>query len=455
MVLRVHSWRGWTALRRRLNSWLGVQGGELTAQLQGLRSHNFSVRRPWILAVTRCLSGDAMRCWQRLPTARIKMQNLTKPLWDNGFSNLQSDSSPTAIVMTDSHGTIEALDHVAEFWFGYEENELLGNSIDVIFPTSATSDDTAHSVCTLSQLGVADPKQCWLLQACRKDGSTFPTQVTVNSLVTTSGDSRLANVIDLSPRTPGIRDMAGEYSDQGGLHQERWIQRERLAAVMQMVSGLSHESRNALQRAQSCLDLLQLDLADQTDLVALTDQIRDALKDIHRNYEEVKSYAAPIMLKRTVVDLGKLCQSTFDELTASLGEHSPQLTVRCDATCESVKLDADRMGDVIRHVLENAIHASQPDGVIDFICNFSSIAGAPGIEIHVRDHGEGVTEEVEVRMFEPFFTTKLQGTGLGLAVCRRNIQAHHGIIEAANHPEGGVLVEISLPTDTVVDTTLP
>jgi len=63
----------------------------------------------------------------------------------------------------------------------------------------------------------------------------------------------------------------------------------------------------------------------------------------------------------------------------------------------------------------------------------------------IRDHGIGLSEEAALRKFEPFFTTKQQGTGLGLPVCRRIVEAHDGTIEATNHPDGGVVARIKLP----------
>ncbi|QDT61430.1 Sensor protein FixL [Stieleria bergensis] len=362
------------------------------------------------------------------------MQTRTTPLRRNRLANLLLEASPAAVVVTDSQNHIVAMNRLAEESFGYQEHELVGRSIKKVFPECGTgrspsSDDASHHECILSQLRDPDPTEPLFFQACRKDGQTFSTKVTVHPLAT---DSCLVNVIDLTQRI--IHDQASNH--------EKQIQGERLAAVLQMVSGLAHESRNALQRAQSCLDLLQLDLVDQSEMMTLTEQIRGALTDIQQNYEEVKDYAAPIVLKRQAVDLPELCRRIYDELTQSLGDDAPRLSLRCTTACQNVRLDAGRIGDVLRHVLENAIHASPNQSEIEFHCDYPD---APTIEIRVRDHGEGLSREVEQRMFEPFFTTKQQGTGLGLAVCRRIIEAHEGTIEAANAPEGGTVVRIRIP----------
>ncbi len=228
-------------------------------------------------------------------------------------------------------------------------------------------------------------------------------------------------------------------SSEVNLPHEQHIQRERLAAVLEMVSGLAHGSRNSLQRAQSCLDLLELELAGQSELLQLTERIRTSLGEMHRNYEEVKSYATPTTLRYSETDLPQLCQTTFDELVRDRSDITPVLRIDSHLGCESVKLDPSRTKELLGHVLQNAIDANPRDGTIQFACRLTANGS---VEIELRDHGTGLTDEVSQRMFHPFFTTKQHGTGLGLAVCRRIVQAHGGAIEAKNHPDGGAMVTI-------------
>ncbi len=145
--------------------------------------------------------------------------------------------------------------------------------------------------------------------------------------------------------------------------ERRLVQSERLAAIGQMVTGLAHESRNALQRARGCLDLLELDLEGQPEQLNLIARIRRALGDLQRNYEEVKQYAAPITLERTNVDLAEIIQSTFDDLCAEFDSKSATLSIRREGY-RSVKVDTHRMGQLFRNVLENAIAATcAPAGI--------------------------------------------------------------------------------------------
>lgn len=374
------------------------------------------------------------------------MQTTTNPLRHNLLATFLLEASPAAVVLADSQTSIAAMNFRAEQSLGYLEHELLGRSIEEIFSfdrsgSMPSSDDASHDPCVLSQPHGSDPDCPLFLQAQRKNGMTFPAKVTLRSLTTDSGAFTMVSVIDLNQV-----DDNDSVTKHGVSRIKEQIQGERLSAVLQMVSGLAHQSRNALHRAQSCLDLLQLDLGDQSDLMTLTEQIRGALTDIQQNYEEVRNYAAPIVLKRRPVDLPNLCRTIFEELTQSLADDAPGLSLRCDAACENAKLDTDRIAEVLRHVLENAIHSSPAQSEIQFQCDCSNPSEASRIEIRVRDHGDGLSREVEQRMFEPFFTTKQQGTGLGLTVCRRIIEAHGGIIEAANAPDGGTVLQIRIPT---------
>src|SRR5262249_58461376 len=87
--------------------------------------------------------------------------------------------------------------------------------------------------------------------------------------------------------------------------QQKALQAERLAAIGQMVAGLAHESRNALQRSQACLSLLELRLRDQPEALDLLGRLQQAQDDLHRLYEGVRHYAAPIRLDRRVCDLAR------------------------------------------------------------------------------------------------------------------------------------------------------
>ncbi len=224
------------------------------------------------------------------------------------------------------------------------------------------------------------------------------------------------------------------------------IASHRLSATLQMISGLEHQSRNALQRAEACLGLLELGASESDEYHQLIAGVRRALTDLNRTYEQVRVYASPISLTRTSVDLKQLCEAVFFELAESRVHFDASLKfIDCGGVGKAI-LDPIQMRIVLRHLLDNAIAASCSNALIEVRCYCASANDRAATQLSIRDYGSGFDSSIASQLFEPFVTTKQRGAGLGLAVCRRIIEAHDGKINASNHPEGGVEVRITFPT---------
>ncbi|MEW4486450.1 PAS domain S-box protein [Thalassoglobus sp. JC818] len=210
----------------------------------------------------------------------------------------------------------------------------------------------------------------------------------------------------------------------------RLIERERLAAIGQMVTGLAHESRNALQRARAALDVLELDAHDNS--LKLVTQSQEALGELQRLYEEVRNYAAPIILDLADIDIVRLCQQTWNHLTGANSAVPVQLKMDNQLVAKTIRCDASRMAQVFRNVFENALAVSPANSEVCVNLTDFNVNGKRVIEILIDDFGPGLTDEQSKKIFEPFFTTKTKGTGLGMPICKRIIEAHDGEITARN-----------------------
>lgn len=226
--------------------------------------------------------------------------------------------------------------------------------------------------------------------------------------------------------------------------QEQVLQSERLAAIGQTVAGLAHESRNAFQRSQACLEMLALELESRPKELELVERIQRALDHLHQLYEEVRDYAAPIKLDRQPCDLAHVWRDAWSHLELTRKHKSIELhdqTGDVDLTCE---LDWFQMGQVLRNILENSISACPEPGKIAIIGRETHVDDRSGIEISIRDNGPGIPPAVKERVFDPFFTTKAKGTGLGMAIAKRIVEAHGGRI-AIGDSTPGAEITITLP----------
>ena len=230
--------------------------------------------------------------------------------------------------------------------------------------------------------------------------------------------------------------------------EEKLLQSERLAAIGQMMTGLAHESGNALARSQSCLEMLAWEVEDRPEALELINRIQKAQDHLKQLYEEVRGYAAPLKLERELWDVSGVWRQAWENLAvarrgrdAALREEPGGLDLDCP-------VDPFRLEQVFRNILENAL-AACPDPVRVVVrCRPAEVDGRPALCVSVQDNGPGLGPEQRQRIFDPFFTTKTKGTGLGMAIARRIIEAHGGRIAVGPASGGGAEIRITLPRES-------
>ena len=227
------------------------------------------------------------------------------------------------------------------------------------------------------------------------------------------------------------------------LVEQRLVEAERLAAIGQAMQGLSHEGRNALQRAQAHMDLLRCHIDEDTEALELVARIEIAQRHLLGLYEEVRSYAAPITLNRQSCRLDQLVDEVWSTYEAHpINASFSHVPAAIDLTCD---IDVTAVGQVIRHVLDNALATGANPLEIRVSYEADLLDGCPAVTMIVSDNGPGILPEHWGTVFEPFYTTKTHGTGLGLAISTRILDAHGGRIRLGIPRQGGASVYITLP----------
>jgi PAS domain S-box-containing protein len=231
--------------------------------------------------------------------------------------------------------------------------------------------------------------------------------------------------------------------------QERTLQAERLAAIGQMMTGLAHESGNALARSQACLEMLVLEIQDRPEALDLVARIQKSQDHLRQLYEEVRGYAAPLRLERERCSLAAVWRQAWANLAVLRQGRQAELREACDGTDVRAAVDPFRLEQVFRNVFENALAACRDPVQITVACAETALERQPALRVAVRDNGPGLNPEQQRRIFEPFFTTKTKGTGLGMAIAKRIVEAHGGQIGVGPKSEGapGAEIVLTLPRD--------
>jgi len=348
-----------------------------------------------------------------------------------------------AIIAINERGIIQQANHAVEVLFGYTVAEVVGKNVSLLMPEPDRSrhDQYLSRYQTTGEAAIIGIGREVMGQ--RKDGSLIALDLAVTE-IHVAGQTMYAGILrDITQRNRVAADL--KYAEQ------RLIQNERLAAIGQVVTGLAHESRNALQRSRACLDMLELDLESHEEQKDLVQRSRSALIELQRLYEEVQNYAAPIVLEKSTHNIGEICREVWGDIQDVRGPIPIELQVEC-GQASPWRIDKHRISQVLRNIFENSIAASQHDSKvygtkIRVTCLVRHDNADETLELRILDEGAGLDAVQRERIFEPFYTTKSKGTGLGMAISQRIIEAHGGCI-SIGEPTCGTEIIIELPRRT-------
>jgi len=223
------------------------------------------------------------------------------------------------------------------------------------------------------------------------------------------------------------------------------MESERLGAMGQMASGIAHESRNALQQIGACAEMLAMELEKSAEALDLVRGVQEAEARLLSLFEDVRAYAIRLQLERRQLDAAQVWRHAWAALEAVHPNRSLRLVEHLDTADLLVSLSPNYAEQLFFKIFENSIDACEGPVTIDVRCEGSELEGRAALKISIQDSGPGFTPETLARALEPFFGSKTQGTGLGLPIAKRIVEAHGGQLRIAN--ESGALVDILLPRE--------
>jgi len=230
--------------------------------------------------------------------------------------------------------------------------------------------------------------------------------------------------------------------------QKELIDRERLAALGELSASIAHEVRNPLGVIFNSVGSLRRILNPQGDAALLLDIIGEEADRLNRMVGDLLDYSRPVQPSLQPVPLRPLLEEAIEAARQQAGPGAGQVTVTVQVAGDTatVRADARLLRQALVNLFLNAYQAMPREGRLDVRARRGTIEGRPCVEIVVRDTGPGIPAEMMGKIFKPFFTTKATGTGLGLAVVRRIVEGHDGVIELGRLAPGAEF-RIRLPLE--------
>ncbi|BBB31437.1 ATP-binding protein [Neptunomonas japonica] len=380
------------------------------------------------------------------------------------------DNTQAGLITLDSEGRVDSFNRTAEKLFGYNEERVKHQ----YFSLFLSQEDRPVCWQHITQASVAEVPDLMIeASGKRQSGTYFPIEITIGKMqrgdvlrfVVTIHDITQRKEYELAlqnsqaelesrvhERTSDLTYANAKLREEMDLHkntQNELIQTAKLAVLGQMSAGINHELNQPLTAIRAYADnaqqFLKLDRLEPvgTNLAEISQLTERMAKIIH----PLKEFA-----RKTSGHAETVCMKSVKDGAMSImyGRLSrEQVSISWPSSLEScfVLGDIVRIEQVMVNLIANAIQAmeSLEDKRIDITLESCNNEQA----LLVRDYGPGIPEDELGRVFEPFYTTKKagQGLGLGLSISYRIIDSLGGDLSVSNHPQGGAVFRLSLPTD--------
>jgi len=440
--------------------------GEIVAAVaRGERVEPYQTRRlrkdGTTVQVSLTMSPIAVRSGAIVGVSTITRDVTERQRADDRFRGLM-EAAPDAMVCVDRNGRIVLVNAQTERLFGYGRDELVGQPVEILVPDQARDLHPAHRAEYF-----ADPRPRWMgadmqLAGRRRDGTTFPAEVSLAAMGADDGLLVTAVVRDVTERLEiaaereRLRIQAERDKLERHLHQS-----QRLESLGQLAGGVAHDFNNLLGVISNYAAFAATEVARQLpgergqgigdDLV----QVQRAAERAAGLTHQLLAFARQEMIQPRVLNLNDVIRGVEQMLIRTLGEHV-ELITDLAAALPPVVADPGQVEQVLVNLAVNARDAMPQGGKLVIQTAATSIDAAAGlgavppgqyVALKVSDTGTGIPKHVLDRVFEPFFTTKPkgEGTGLGLATVYGIITQAGGHVRIYSEPGVGTSLTALLP----------
>ncbi len=220
-------------------------------------------------------------------------------------------------------------------------------------------------------------------------------------------------------------------------------QAESLAAIGRMVSTVAHEVRNPLQNIQTGVDTMRHEIGDDRSTLEIMEGIDYGVNLLNVIVTELLEYSRPVKLQYSSASVRDIIEQALTTQSHKLGGISAHLQL--DQGDRKISADLIKLSAVLVNLISNAAEAMPGGGDLTIRSRFHKTDSDDFLLISVSDSGCGIGSEYLERVEEPFFTTKITGTGLGVPICKKIVEAHGGGFSIKSSPGKGTKIEIILP----------
>lgn len=362
------------------------------------------------------VAGVVSLFWAQSYTRSRKLLSDIRAISSEMINNL-----PEGVILTDNNLNIRYLNKNAETMIGLELRDVIGRPPEQTLPSF------------ISSIDISTPNDDQVLEKEisieRRDGHTIPASVIATEVVT--ADGMFVGHMYILKNLSQIKQLQLEVQ-----------KKDKLAVIGNLAAGVAHEVRNPLSSIKGYASYFKTLFAEDSENRAAAEVLVNETERLNRVITELLEISRPSDIKLQEVDI----QTVFDtalRLIHSDANQNGKTEISLDIAnnIQSICIDPDRFVQVLMNIYLNSVQAMPSGGVL----GTTVVSKKNHVEIAITDTGSGMSEETKRQIFNPYFTTKSSGTGLGMAIVQKIVEAHKGEIRVSSVEGEGTEIAINLP----------
>jgi len=336
------------------------------------------------------------------------------------------ETMDNAVISVDNKGKIKTFNRKSEEIFGKKKEEVLHKD--------------CQEVLNLNILGESIFKKCLL----EKKNISQEIILEEKGLKKKILDLNTSFLTDKSGEITGVVAVIRDVTEIKDLNEEV-ARHKRLAALGKLSAGIAHEIRNPLSSIRGLAQFVY-------NSFSKTDERKEDLNTIIQEVDRLNKLVVQVLdfakLKKpnfTHFSLNDLIRKITELFKLEIKDKQIKFSLELSPDISQIQADEDQVRQILMNVIINAIQAIPKKGEIKIKTEKTLLKGEPAIKLIVEDSGIGIPEKDLNQIFDPFFSTKEKGSGLGLSIVYKLIEAHQGEIKVESKEGEGTKFVIFLP----------
>jgi PAS domain S-box-containing protein len=364
------------------------------------------------------------------------------------------EALPDAVVIVDGEGTMVLVNTQTEKLFGYDRAELLGQSVEMLVPERFRGSHLAHRKGYVANPLVRAMGSGLELNGLRRDGTEFPVEISLSPMDTPNGRFVTAAVRDVTEAKLRREEEARRKSRE--LEEENRRMQEANRLKSEFLANMSHELRTPLNAIIGFTELMikgkvgPVSAEHEEYLGDILHSARHLLELINDVLDLAKVESGKLDFRPEKVELAKVVGEVRDILRGIASGKGIRVEAHVDPTLPPAELDPARLKQVLYNYLSNALKFTGEGGAV----TVRVVPEPQGrFRVEVEDTGIGIRAEDVSRLFVEFqqldnsASKRHPGTGLGLALTRRIVEAQGGSVGVMSEPGRGSTFWAVLPLE--------